>query len=195
MADPGFPRGGGANSPGGRQHTNLPNFPKNCMKLKIWMPGGGGRPSWPPLESALHNVSYALNCQTNLTYYWNNTDGTSQLGIWRIIHRYINFLMVDVCFYVLLRPHPLSPWFLEMYVWYERVYQRGAVVWWSDGLSSGRGWTGSGGGVRPHETKPWVPPEPVTDEDFSCILMDKVSMTHHDTLKPRWNRRDRCVVM
>ena len=33
VADPGFPRGGGANSPGGggRQHTILPNFPKNCM--------------------------------------------------------------------------------------------------------------------------------------------------------------------
>ena len=27
MADPGFPRGGGANSPGGRQHTILLNFP------------------------------------------------------------------------------------------------------------------------------------------------------------------------
>ena len=34
MADLGFPRGGGANSRGGRQHTILPKFPKNCMKLK-----------------------------------------------------------------------------------------------------------------------------------------------------------------
>ena len=30
---------------GGRQHTNLPDFPKNCMKLrKFWSGGGGGRP-------------------------------------------------------------------------------------------------------------------------------------------------------
>ena len=54
VADPGFPRGGGANSPGGRQHTILPNFPKNCMKLKEFGPsGGGGRPKFyyvdPPL--------------------------------------------------------------------------------------------------------------------------------------------------
>ena len=42
VADPGFPRGGGANSPGGgRQHTILPNFPINCMKLKEFGPGGG----------------------------------------------------------------------------------------------------------------------------------------------------------
>ena len=41
VADPGFPRGGGANSPGGRQHTILPKFPKNCMKLKEFGPPGG----------------------------------------------------------------------------------------------------------------------------------------------------------
>ena len=44
MADPGFPRGGGANSPGGHQHTILPKFPKNCMKLKELGPPGGGAP-------------------------------------------------------------------------------------------------------------------------------------------------------
>ena len=54
VADPGFPRGGGANSPGGCQHTILPNFPKNCMKLKEFgPPGGGARPKFyyvdPPL--------------------------------------------------------------------------------------------------------------------------------------------------
>ena len=42
VADPGFPRGGGANSPGGCQHTILPNFLKNCMKLKEFGPPGGG---------------------------------------------------------------------------------------------------------------------------------------------------------
>ena len=33
VADPGFPRGGGAN-------TILPKFPKNCMKLKEFGPPG-----------------------------------------------------------------------------------------------------------------------------------------------------------
>ena len=36
---------------GGGQHTNLPDFPKNCMKLrKFWSVGGpGGVPLDPPL--------------------------------------------------------------------------------------------------------------------------------------------------
>ena len=39
--DPGFPIGGGTN-PGGRQHTKLSDFPKNCMKLrKFWSVGVG----------------------------------------------------------------------------------------------------------------------------------------------------------
>ena len=46
VADPGFPRGWGPNL-----HTILPNFPKNCMKLKAFGPGGGARPSCP-LRSA-----------------------------------------------------------------------------------------------------------------------------------------------
>ena len=43
VADPGFPRGDGTNSPGGGalQHTILPNFPKTCMKLKEF------GPRWP----------------------------------------------------------------------------------------------------------------------------------------------------
>ena len=54
VADPGFPRGGGANSPGVHQHRYLPNFPKNCMKLKEFgPPEGGGRMSLvPSLRSA-----------------------------------------------------------------------------------------------------------------------------------------------
>ena len=51
MVDPGFPRGGGANSPGGHQHTILPNFLENCIKLKEFGPPGGARPS-RPLRSA-----------------------------------------------------------------------------------------------------------------------------------------------
>ena len=40
-------------SGGGRQHTNLPDFPKNCMKLrKFWSVGGApGVPRlYPPLK-------------------------------------------------------------------------------------------------------------------------------------------------
>ena len=35
---------------GGRQHMILPYFPKNCMKLKEFVPpgGGGARPWHPP---------------------------------------------------------------------------------------------------------------------------------------------------
>ena len=58
VADPGFPQGGGANSPGGRQHTILPNFPKNCMKLKEFGSRGGGRRhaslTPPTLDLPLH---------------------------------------------------------------------------------------------------------------------------------------------
>ena len=51
--DPGFPVGGGSNPPGGRQHMILPNFAKNCMKLRtFWAVGGRapGRPLSPPLD-------------------------------------------------------------------------------------------------------------------------------------------------
>ena len=40
-----FPEEGAPTPQGGRQHTILPNFPKNCMKLKEF--GPGGRPSRP----------------------------------------------------------------------------------------------------------------------------------------------------
>ena len=41
-ANPGFSVGGGANPPGVRQHTILPNVPKNFMKLrKFWAVGWG----------------------------------------------------------------------------------------------------------------------------------------------------------
>ena len=64
MADPGFPRGGGANPPGwGRQHTILPNVPKNCMKLKEFGPRWGGIPRAPldpPLRDHQRNNRSAL---------------------------------------------------------------------------------------------------------------------------------------
>ena len=52
-ADPGFPIGGGANRPGGgglgggRQHIKMPNFPKNCMKLRKFRAVGREGPSPP----------------------------------------------------------------------------------------------------------------------------------------------------
>ena len=60
MADLGFPRGGGANSPGGggRQHTILPNFPKNCMKLKEFGPRGGGASKILQCRSATGTFGY-----------------------------------------------------------------------------------------------------------------------------------------
>ena len=68
-ADPGFPRGGGANSPwgGGRQHTILSNFPKNCMKLNEFGPGGACVPR-APLRSAT-----AIICPTFIHIYTNFT--------------------------------------------------------------------------------------------------------------------------
>ena len=43
-----FPRGGREPSRGG---VNTPNFPENCMKSKEFgRPGGGVRPSRPPLD-------------------------------------------------------------------------------------------------------------------------------------------------
>ena len=58
MADPGFPRGGGAN-PRGHQHMILQNFPKYCMKLKEFGPPRRGRASLAPLRSA--TVKYCIN--------------------------------------------------------------------------------------------------------------------------------------
>ena len=56
MADPGFPRGGGANSPGEIE--------------RIWAPrGGGARPSRPPLDPPLKLSALWLftGVQTTLT--------------------------------------------------------------------------------------------------------------------------------
>ena len=54
-ADPGFPIGGGANPRGeGRQHTNLPDFPKNYIKIKkILVRGGTHTGSTPLLDPPL----------------------------------------------------------------------------------------------------------------------------------------------
>ena len=55
VTDPGFPQGRGANPRGrggGRQHTILPNFPPNCMKLKEFGPRGA-RPKFYYVDLSL----------------------------------------------------------------------------------------------------------------------------------------------
>ena len=50
------PRRGRQLSRGGRQHTILPNFPENCMKLKEFGPGGGARPKFYYVDPPLHDL-------------------------------------------------------------------------------------------------------------------------------------------
>ena len=50
--DPGFPRGRRPGVGEGRQHTILPYFPENCMKLKEFGHPGGGAHLLRPLKSA-----------------------------------------------------------------------------------------------------------------------------------------------
>ena len=79
-ADPGFPIGGGANPPGGRQHMILPNFAKNCMKLrKIWAVrgarAGAASPQNPPLLCLLE-VCVMMPAATRLKIRNSRTDFT-----------------------------------------------------------------------------------------------------------------------
>ena len=73
-----FPEEGAPTPRGGRQHTILPHFPKNCMKLKEFgPPGGGARPSRPPLDPPLLFTMRKTNKSIrNATcfalIYWNN---------------------------------------------------------------------------------------------------------------------------
>ena len=64
-----FPEGGREPSRGG---VNTPNFPENCMKSKEFgRPGGGVRPSRPPLDPPMFcdifvNLLKTLNIVLNL---------------------------------------------------------------------------------------------------------------------------------
>ena len=49
----------------GRQHTILPNFPKNCMKLKEFGPPGGCASLVPPLGPPLHSAIFTT-CKRSL---------------------------------------------------------------------------------------------------------------------------------
>ena len=58
----------GRQLPGGRQHTILPNFPKNCMKLKEFGPPGGARAPRTPLRSATDEDHGRRNCTFKFIY-------------------------------------------------------------------------------------------------------------------------------
>ena len=68
VADPGFPRGWGRQSSrGGHQHTILPNFPQNCMKLKEFgSPGGARVPRFPLDPPMVRSANMVLNVYQNL---------------------------------------------------------------------------------------------------------------------------------
>ena len=54
VADPGFPRGGGANSPGGAPTYEFVEFSQKLHEIeRISTPRGGARPLRPPLDPPL----------------------------------------------------------------------------------------------------------------------------------------------
>ena len=67
VADPGFPRGGGANPKGGAPTYYLANFARKLHeKEEIWGQRGGVRPSRPPLDPPLHWHSVKDFTQTQM---------------------------------------------------------------------------------------------------------------------------------
>ena len=63
-----FPRGGREPSRGG---VNTPNFPENCMKSKEFgRPGGGVRPSRPPLDPPMVMLWRDLDQNSRQTLYY-----------------------------------------------------------------------------------------------------------------------------
>ena len=67
VADPGFPRGGGANSQGGAPTYEFAKFSQKLHEIeRIWTPGGGGGASLaPPLDPPLFQ-SLEVKFVTNL---------------------------------------------------------------------------------------------------------------------------------
>ena len=64
-----FPRGGREPSRGG---VNTPNFPENCMKSKEFgRPGGGVRPSRPPLDPPMQYVETFTTTLTKIGFKVN----------------------------------------------------------------------------------------------------------------------------
>ena len=96
MADPGFPRGGGANPKGGHQHIIWPIFAKNCMKMKkFW--ARGGVPCAPLdtpldiLELQVAHVSPGKFRRGNKIRHWIHHPHASQ----------VNKMLVEILFLIL----------------------------------------------------------------------------------------------
>ena len=57
VADPGFPRGGGANSSGGAPTYNFAKFSQKLHEIeRIWARGGGARVPRAPLDLPLNST-------------------------------------------------------------------------------------------------------------------------------------------
>ena len=69
MADPGFPRGGGANSPGGAPTYDFAKFSQKLHEMeRIWTPrGGGARPKFYYVDPPLLDAATALILMLPLT--------------------------------------------------------------------------------------------------------------------------------
>ena len=78
VADPGFPRGGGANSPGGTNIRFWQNFPKTAWNWKNLDPRGDARPKFyyvdPPLGWSFSNLWRS---------FYFHTQGGNCVGLWR----------------------------------------------------------------------------------------------------------------
>ena len=61
------------------QGCGVPNFPKNCMKLKEFGPGGGSMRSLCPLRSATDDGHFELDLL--LTTYTNHSVSGDNYGI------------------------------------------------------------------------------------------------------------------
>ena len=70
MADPGFPRGGGANPKGGVPTYYLANFSRKLHENEeiLGQRGGGARPSRPPLDPPLISKSHDDMFPVNTNY-------------------------------------------------------------------------------------------------------------------------------
>ena len=105
VADPGFPQGGGANSPGGHQHTILPNFPKNCMKLKEFGSQGACIPHAPLRSAAAYGCVFRLaralfgTLQEHQSILTNATvSKNSEIGLNMVAYEKVFFFTNFKCF-------------------------------------------------------------------------------------------------
>ena len=92
--DPGFPVGGGADPPsGGRQHTILSNFPKNCMKSrKFWTIGEGARHWYIRQMTTKASVNMVKPCKyVMMVIEWKQIYTNLLITVWMIINNETDF--------------------------------------------------------------------------------------------------------